>query len=669
MRHEHNARAARLIAAGALAAVAASVACTTPAFASGGQPAPVVPKSTALTAGHAYRHGVTGSRSTVKVQTKQSSTAGTADVITFTNLQYFGGTHGVGVVTGQPKVYLVYWGSQWGTSATNAKGDVTLSGDAAGIAPVQQEFFKGLGTNGEAWSRATSQYCQGIAKGAEQCPASSAHVAYPSGGVLAGVWYDNASAVANSPTANQIGQESVAAAAHFGNTAAGSNANAQYVVVFPTGTRPDGWDPTGASASGSFCAWHDFTGDPLLTGGAVTSPYGDIAFTNMPYLPDAGIGCGAGFVNGSAGLLDGVSLVGGHEYVETLTDPFPFATDPTAALPDSGGWLAPLTNQTTHQIVGAAESADLCAWLPPAAAGHAVNLKLATGSFPVQGIWSNADATCETSRVLTDFNNDGNRDVAGIDANNDLRLYKGKGNGTLDTASGTAMWPTGGLWNSFREIESGDFNGDGHVDVIGIDANSDLRLYKGKPDGTLDTTSGSAMWPTGGRWGGFKFLMPGDFNGDGKTDVAGIDANNDLRLYVGKGDGTLDTATSGTLMWPGGGLWRNFRQIEAGDYNNDGAVDIVGIDANNDLHLYLGDGQGKLTGSSVYMWPTGGLWAGFKHIVAGDFNNDGNVDVAGIDARNDLRLYTGLGNGTLNTSSGTAMWPTGGLWGGFKHIV
>src|ERR1022692_4458928 len=68
--------------------------------------------------------------------------------------------------------------------------------------------------------------------------------------------------------------------------------------------------------------------DSTLTGGAVTSTVGDVSFTNMPYIVDAGASCGVNFINsGSAGTLDGVSIVNGHEYAETITDQNP-----------AGGW-------------------------------------------------------------------------------------------------------------------------------------------------------------------------------------------------------------------------------------------------------------------------------------------------------------------------------------------
>src|SRR5215813_3402562 len=117
-----------------------------------------------------------------------------------------------------------------------------------------------------------TQYCDGVAVGAQTCPASNTqHVAYPTGGgALAGVWVDESTASPTQATGHQLGQEAVNAAAHFGNTTAASNRNSQYIIVSPTGTHPDGFGP-----SGSFCAWHDYNGDPYV---GVSSPYGDIAF-------------------------------------------------------------------------------------------------------------------------------------------------------------------------------------------------------------------------------------------------------------------------------------------------------------------------------------------------------------------------------------------------------
>jgi serine protease len=275
------------------------------------------------------------------------------------------GSSTVGVVTGTPKVYLVFWGSQWGTQGSNAAGNVTLSGDPKGMAPYVESFIKGIGTNNETWSGVMTQYCQGVGTGATSCPSSAAHVGYPSGGAFAGVWVDGSAAAPSQASGNQIGAEAVKAAAHFGNTTQASNLPAQYVIVSPTGTHPDGFN----TYYGQFCAWHDYTGDTTLSGGAVASSYGAIAFTNLPYITDMGSSCGQNFVNsGAAGTLDGVSIVEGHEYAETLTDDYP-----------AGGW----TDSVGY------ENGDKCAWITAGHQGASQDIPLATGSFAVQSTYAN----------------------------------------------------------------------------------------------------------------------------------------------------------------------------------------------------------------------------------------------------------------------------------------
>ena len=105
-------------------------------------------------------------------------------------LTYHGGVHGIGVTTGPPKVYLVFWGSQWGSA--NPPGSTNFSNDTVGVANRLVALMNGLGTNNELWSGVVTQYCEGVPSGTELCPASAPHVGYPTGGALAGVWADTA---------------------------------------------------------------------------------------------------------------------------------------------------------------------------------------------------------------------------------------------------------------------------------------------------------------------------------------------------------------------------------------------------------------------------------------------------------------------------------------------
>ncbi|WP_051779816.1 transglycosylase family protein [Streptomyces sp. NRRL S-241] len=180
----------------------------------------------------------------------------------------------------------------------------------------------------------------------------------------------------------------------------------------------------------------------------------------------------------------------------------------------------------------------------------------------------------------------------------------------------------------------GDFNGDGKQDIAGIDASNNMKLYTG--DNAGHVTGGSSMLGDNGLWANFKSIAAGDFNADGKQDIAGIDASNNLKLYTGDGAGHL---AGGTDMLGDNGLWANFKSwwagfkgITAGDFNNDGKQDIAGIDA-------------------------------FRSLLSGDFNNDGKRDIAGIDANNNMKLYTGDNAG--HVSGGTDMLGSTGWWAGF----
>ncbi len=366
-------------AAAALAAGSASAASAASAAQMPGGGGTVNPYSPA--AGHAYRHGVVPTR---PVAAKMRSWAAahraapSALAASANDLNYGGGVDGIGVTTGQEKVYLVFYGSQWGAAGTGGSGDTTLSGDPNGEAPYLQRLFKGLGTNSELWSGVMTQYCDGVAAGSQSCPSGSAYVAYPTSPPFAGVWVDESAASPQQANGHQLALEAISAAAHFGNTTAAANRDAQYDILSPAGTNPDGFN----TSSGQFCAWHDYNGDTMLTGGAASSPYGDIAFTNMPYVTDAGASCGEGFVN-SPGTLDGVSIVNGHEYAETITDQNP-----------PGGWIDS----------SGEENGDKCAWLTPGTSGGSFDLSLATGTFAMQTTWANDGAggqgSCEASHPI-----------------------------------------------------------------------------------------------------------------------------------------------------------------------------------------------------------------------------------------------------------------------------
>ncbi len=252
---------------------------------------------------------------------------------TTNNLLYGGGVGGVGVATA-PKVYLVVWGSQWNNN------------DPSGEIALLQSFFSDAG--GSAWFNSVTQYCQGVATGTEFCNGSGTAAGNPAG-MYQGIWYDTGSTSPKRPRQSQLAAEAVRAAAHFGNTSATVNENAQYVIATASGVSPQGFGT-------QYCAWHSYT----------SSSYGNVAYTNLPYITDAGASCGANF-NG-LGPDAGITMVAGHEMGETVTDQFP-----------SGGWTDS----------GGAENGDKCAWIS-SGQGASANVAIGSGTYAVQSLWSNA---------------------------------------------------------------------------------------------------------------------------------------------------------------------------------------------------------------------------------------------------------------------------------------
>ena len=273
-------------------------------------------------------HPTVEASATARGQARPRPQASTAN-----DLYFHGGVGGIGVETA-PKIYLVLWGSQWNGN------------DPSGEESILYNFYRGVG--GSSWLNSVTQYCQGVASGTVYCNGSGTKAGNPSG-ILGGVWYDNASLAPSRPSQSQLAAEAVRAAGFFGNTTASSNASVQYVIATSHGHNARGFGT-------QYCAWHSST----------SSSVGNVAYTNLPYITDAGASCGANF-NG-LGANAGITIVGGHEMGETITDQFP-----------NGGWLDS----------SGAENGDKCAWIS-SGQGASAKITLSTGTFPVQSLWSNA---------------------------------------------------------------------------------------------------------------------------------------------------------------------------------------------------------------------------------------------------------------------------------------
>jgi hypothetical protein len=205
--------------------------------------------------------------------------------------------YGGGQIQSVPKIYVLYW---------KFKGE----GDPGGAERKILDTFLGA-VGGSTWLSTVTQYYD----------TANGNITNPTGqyvnGKKTGFLNDNKTAI-GVPTDADLQAEAMKLADKFG-----ADPNASYVIATPHDHNTSGFGT-------QYCAYH----------GAFSYKGTVIAYTDMPYMSDAGVSCGAGIIN-NPGTYDGVTIVEGHELAETQTDPGA----------DYSGWGG-----------NEGEIGDICAW-------------------------------------------------------------------------------------------------------------------------------------------------------------------------------------------------------------------------------------------------------------------------------------------------------------------
>src|SRR5215472_6889755 len=176
----------------------------------------------------------------------------------------------------------------------------------------------------------------------------------------------------------------------------------------------------------------------------------------------------------------------------------------------------------------------------------------------------------------------------------------------------TAKTTSTGISYSLR-IAVGDFNQDGNPDIAICSNNNQVAIFLGNGKGGF---TGPTIYTIGIS---VIDLAVGDFNNDGKLDLAlvGGEAFSDgLAFLAGNGDGTFSPPTYYLTGVAGGSL-----TVLAADFNHDKNLDLF-VGGNGSSEVILGDGHG---GFQEGQYENGVMGDG---IATGDFNGDGNPDVA-----------------------------------------
>jgi hypothetical protein len=221
------------------------------------------------------------------------------------------------------------------------------------------------------------------------------------------------------------------------------------------------------------------------------------------------------------------------------------------------------------------------------------------------------------SIAIADVNHDGKLDIMVANtADGALSVLLGDGKGHFTTAAGSPF----ACGKSPNDIATGDFNGDGNLDLVIANTETPyltLLLGDGKggfapaPHSPFDTRSYPHVHG----------VAVGDFNGDGKLDAVTDNwGHNQILMLLGDG--------MGNLILPGQAFKtgkRPYQRLRSADFNKDGKPDVVTTDLDqNAVSILLGDGKGGLHDAPGSPFPAGRApWA----VAIDDMNSDGNLDL------------------------------------------
>ena len=267
----------------------------------------------------------------------------------------------------------------------------------------------------------------------------------------------------------------------------------------------------------------------------------------------------------------------------------------------------------------------------------------------------------------TDFNGDGYGDLAVLNFFNEhgylepgIDVLLGGAKNSFTRAVALVLGSTPSRSKAPGPPAIGDFNHDGKLDIASL---------RRAPSLTTTTPPAKASPPIRGFSLGMarvtfprtgpaletnsNFFAAGDFNGDGKADLASLDGPT-FEILIGKGDGTFASPVTYSVG-------ANPVFVLQRDLNGDGKKDILVVNqGSNDVSVLLGNGNGTFQPQKIYA--AGTAPAG---VVAGDFNRDGKIDIA-VASKAGVSVLLGNGNGTFQaqktyTSTGPDDKPCSGI--------
>jgi PKD repeat protein len=259
---------------------------------------------------------------------------------------------------------------------------------------------------------------------------------------------------------------------------------------------------------------------------------------------------------------------------------------------------------------------------------------IAVGDFPA-------------SVVVGDFNGDGKQDLAVANqAASNISILLGNGNGGFSPAPGSPV----SAGNEPLYLVVGDFNGDGRQDLVSARDSQNVVVLLGNGSGGFSPSAGSPFFAGQSPIA----VAVGDFNGDAKQDLAVANISYAyVVILLGNGSGGFTQAAGSPVRVGSGPI-----SIVAGDFNGDGKQDLATTNQfSADITILLGNGSGGF--SQAAGSPIAVTEDRLIPLTVGDFNGDGRQDLATANPNTDhLVVLLGNGSGGFSVATGSP-YPTG----------
>ena len=262
------------------------------------------------------------------------------------------------------------------------------------------------------------------------------------------------------------------------------------------------------------------------------------------------------------------------------------------------------------------------------------------------------------SIVAADFDGDTNADIL-VYSSLGFSLLHGNGDGTFVVqAQKTGQSVEFGS----QFLATGDFNKDGKIDVASYNSDGTVTILLNAGDGSFPNTARFVAGSLGSAGAGAGGMFATDFNDDGNLDLVFGSGHPDaifanpafVTVLLGNGDGTLQAPPAKRVGF-------NTRVLARADFNGDNRNDVVVASLTSaktpGLWILLGAQGGGFQTPTQLAVPSSGTF--IPWVTTGDVNNDGKADIIAIDDKGTLFTFLGNGNGTFQTASSVNVAPSG----------